>query len=176
MYFKNFPLMTYLYKVGDKEKLIAVKDITLNVRIRKQILSNITLFEDIDVVDGDTPERIADKIYRNPNYHWIIMLCNERFHYADEFPLSQEQLQRYVEIKYGADNSEAQHMLFGRLHFETADGQVVDEDHPLSEPVSNYEYEFRENEKKRRIKIIHPRLVEQVVSDIEDILENSINE
>ena len=176
MYFKNFPLMTYLFKVGDSEKLVAVRDITLNVRVRKEVLSNITLFEDIDIIDGDTPERIADKIYKNPNYHWIIMLCNARLHYAVDFPLSQEQLQRYVDVKYGVGNAEKQHLLFGRPHFETSEGKAVDEDHPLSEPVSNYQYEFAENEKKRRIKVIHPRLVEQVVSDIEDILENSINE
>ena len=36
--------------------------------------------------------------------------------------------------------------------------------------VSNYDYEFNLNESKRRIKIVDPALVEQLVKEFKDIL------
>ena len=176
MYFKNFPLITYLYKVGTVDKLLVVKDITLNIRIRKEILNNVSIYEDFDITDGDTPERIADRVYGNATYHWLIMLCNDRFDYANDFPLSQAQLQEYVDIKYGVGNADTQHMLFGKMHFETSEGKVVDADHPFATPISNYEYEFAENERKRRIRLIHPKLVDRIVMEIENIFESAGNE
>ncbi len=173
--------MTYMFKVGNIEKLIVVKDITLNVRIRKDILSNITLYDDFDISDGDTPEKIADRVYKNPNYNWIVMLCNELYNYGDDFPLSDEQLAEYVNIKYGNGNGDKQHILFGKRHFETEDGKIVDAksvddpDKTIVIAISNLAYETSMNEKKRRIKLIHPKIVDKVVSEIERIFESSFN-
>jgi ABC-type lipoprotein release transport system permease subunit len=37
-------------------------------------------------------------------------------------------------------------------------------------PITNYDHEIRENEKKRRIKIISPRLVEQLIREYREIM------
>ena len=42
MYFKEFPKFLYNFKVNGKDKAVIVKDITQNVRIRKEILANVT--------------------------------------------------------------------------------------------------------------------------------------
>jgi hypothetical protein len=74
MYFKDFPKFIYDFKYDDSAatKTSVVKDITRNIRFRKEILANITLYDEYDIVDGETPEIIAEKIYGNPEYHWII--------------------------------------------------------------------------------------------------------
>lgn len=96
--------MYYDFKIGGKSQLSIIKDITHNVRFRKEILENITLYDEYDIREGETPEIIAEKIYGNPQYHWIIMLLNERYDYITDFPLSYPELIAHTEQKYGAGN------------------------------------------------------------------------
>jgi hypothetical protein len=196
MFFDSFPLMTYKFNINGRDELRVVKDITLNVRMRKQVLSNITLFEDYDIIDGDTPERIADKIYGDPNLHWVIMLVNDKFSNITDFPLSNQTLEKYVEDKYGAGNRDVQHILFGNPHFVDGGGNIVSglirvdtlvlgnpsvdipwtdvefETNPLAISVSNYDHEFTVNESKRRIKLVHPNLIPRVVQDLDSAIQD----
>ena len=112
--------MYYNFNLGGKDQLTIVKDITHNVRFRKEILSNITLYDEYDIRDGETPEIIAERIYGNPNYHWIIMLLNERYDYVTDFPLSYPELVSHTEQKYGAGN------LNGIHHYLDYQGNLVD--------------------------------------------------
>jgi hypothetical protein len=134
MYFKDFPTFFYEYTIKGEKSLTVVKDITRNIRFRRDVLSNITVFDEYDIQEGETPEIIAEKIYGNPEYHWIIMLANDRYDYISDFPLSQAELEQYVYQKYGnytnnmnSDLREAENALakFSIHHFETSDGTVV---------------------------------------------------
>jgi hypothetical protein len=93
MYFKEFPEFLYDFRYGTNEtKTTIVRDITRNVRFRKEVLDNIAVYDEYDIVDGETPEIIAEKIYGNPEYHWIIMLANQRYDYLTDFPLPEPEL------------------------------------------------------------------------------------
>jgi hypothetical protein len=94
MYFKEFPDMLYDFKYGKKTKTSIVKDITRNVRIRRDLLSNITLYDEYDIIDGETPEIIAEKIYGNAEYHWIVMLSNGKYDYLTDFPKAEDACRR----------------------------------------------------------------------------------
>ena len=84
-------------------------DITTNVRIRKAVLENITLYDEYDIKEGETPEIIAERIYGDPELHWIIMLVNQRYDYLKDFPMSTLELQQHIVYKYGADNVDEVH-------------------------------------------------------------------
>lgn len=162
MYFKEFPKI--LYTVFDEEgrphsKLAS--DITKNVRIRKEILDNAILYETYDVREGETPEIIAEKLYGNPEYHWVVMIANQKYSLTD-FPLTSKELDKLIEDKYTDAN--AVH------HYVNSDGYIVNSDFPGARAVSNFEYEVDQNEKKRRIKIISPRLLPSIISTFKDIL------
>ena len=100
MYFKNFDKIYYDFLIKGERKLSVITDITKNVRVRKELLSNITLYDVYDVKDGETPEIIAEKIYGNAKYHWIIMLANQNFDYLNDFPLAQYELEQHIKQKY----------------------------------------------------------------------------
>jgi hypothetical protein len=173
MYFKNFPNIFYKFNIAGEDRLMIMKDITSNIRIKKQILNNIVLFDNYDIIDGETPELIAEKLYGNPNLHWVIMLCNEKYHHADEFPLTQSQLNYYVTEKYGSGNEYSQHYIFGRPHFVDLYRNIVDGDHPDARQVTNYDFEFAENEKLRTIKVINPKIISKVVAEIQSLFEEN---
>lgn len=100
MYFKDFPQFLYDFNYGDTIKTNVVVDITRNVRFRKDILSNISLYDEYDIVDGETPEIISEKFYGTPEYHWVVMLANQKYDYKLDFPLPESILQRHIETVY----------------------------------------------------------------------------
>jgi hypothetical protein len=142
--------------------------------VRKEILSNITIYDEYDIADGETPEKIAFKFYGDAGLHWVIMLINERYDWVNDFPLTQQTLEDYVIMRYGDGNRDAHHRIFGELHYETPDGRIVDSIVPLAQAVTNYEYEFTQNETKRRIKLISPKIIQQLISELRTLFQDSI--
>lgn len=151
--------MYYIFIINGKEELRSVKDITTNVRFRKQLLSQVTLYDEYDIQSGETPDIIAAKYYGSSDYHWVIMLANERFDYLNDFPLDHYAFELYVNDKYGDT-------LYDTHHHEDENGYVVN----VGFPVSNYEYEERENEKKRRIKLINPKMLSTILSNYKAVM------
>lgn len=164
MYFTNFPKFVYDFDVKDKRVARIMTDITRNVRFRTSILSNITSYDEYDIVDGETPEIIAEKFYGNANYHWIVMLVNERFDYLNDFPMTYVTLQKHITTKYGVGNEFATH------HYENSRGFVVNSDEEGAYPVSNSEYEERLNESKRRIKMVSPAVIDVILNNFRDVI------
>jgi hypothetical protein len=243
MYFKDFPEFLYDFRYALNEtKTAIVKDITRNVRFRKEVLNNIAVYDEYDIIDGETPEIIAEKIYGNPEYHWIIMLANQRYDYLTDFPLPEPEL---VEAGKAVFNpsftatswsysgttitvTKAIHELLssptttvtlsgatattnapngthtvtsvtadtftftvataptgtaggtvkvktnGREnyshHYVNAAGYNVNSDAVGALNVTNMEWFRTENEEKRRIKIISPRIINTILKDYKDLL------
>jgi hypothetical protein len=160
MYFKEFPNFLYDFKINGRTETKIVKDITQNVRVINEILSNVTLYDEYDIRDGETPEIIAEKIYGSPLYHWVIMICNHRFDYINDFPLPSYELEQHITEKYGAGNEYNTH------HYVDSNGNIVDSTQGTA--VSNYQFEDDENEKKRRIKLISPELLQTIIKNFKD--------
>lgn len=163
MYFKNFDTVYYDFEINGERRIIAVIDILKNVRVRREILSNITIYDEYDIRDGETVEVIAEKVYGNPNYHWIIMLVNDKYDYVDDFPLATYEFELALTAKYGAGNEYDTH------HFEDENGFIVDSTYPNKYAVSNYEYETRLNESKRRIKLVSKELIDTVLKNFREL-------
>lgn len=186
-YFSNFPSIIYNFNINGSTQLLTVKDIALNVRVRKEILEGITLYDEYDIEDGESPEIISEKLYGRPDYHWTIMLVNVRFDYIKDWPLRQLDLDKYITEKYGVGHEYDQHLVSGNLHYEDISGNIVTKltqsQYELFYPgksyveysygfssVSNYEYETRLNEDKRRIKVLNSTAVDKMVNDIQELL------
>lgn len=154
MYFNNFPAIYYDFELTPGVRtLMSITDITKNTRVRNEILANISLYDEYDIKEGETPEIIAEHVYGNANYHWIVMLANERYDYINDFPLSSSQLDTFITRKYGVGNTNAPH------HYVDANNNKVDSLQAGAASVSNYTYEDSINESKRRLKLISPSLI-----------------
>ena len=87
MYFGHFPLIPY-DSVGDG-KFKLVTNLLKRVAVRSKVKTNVLVFDTYDVRMGETPEEIADKLYNDPELHWVVLLMNDitdRFH---QWPLNQ---------------------------------------------------------------------------------------
>lgn len=122
MYFENFPRVLYDFPTKsegvDGNKFIGVTDITRNVRFKTEFIKNISLYETYKMADGETIEHVSEKIYGTPEYHWILMLLNERFDYIEDFALSTKHFEKAMQRKYGNRVDDAK-------YFVNGDGTVV---------------------------------------------------
>jgi hypothetical protein len=165
MYFRKFPKIYYTLREKNVDVFKIVTDITANVRIRKAALSNITIWENYDIREGETPEIIAEKFYKDATLHWVIMLVNNRYNMYNDFPLSYSELMLYVDKKYpGVQNQIKEYRV---------DGYVVDSTVIGAVGITNKEYEVEQNEAKRRIKIIAPALINTVVQELNDLMSDA---
>lgn len=148
-------------KQETQTKALILTDITRNIRFRRDVLANITVYDYYDIVEGETPEIVAEKIYGNAQYHWIIMLVNERYDYLNDWPLTQPNLDQYIIDKYGETANNIH-------HYENASGIVVSSDYPSAVPITNANYEAQLNESKRTIKIISKQLLSTILNNFKD--------
>ena len=162
-YFDQFPIIDYnLSGVNGNTKEIT--DIWRRVKVRSKIASNVSLYDAIEVPEGDSPETIAYKVYGDTSYFWIVCLLNNVVNRYHDWPLDEFNFQQFVADKY--DNPNAIH------HYEKtqSSGKQVgsgpsDYDHKIevnsdeagAEAVSNIEYERRLQDKKRQIAILDPK-------------------
>lgn len=166
MYFENLPDIFYAFEIEGRLVLKTVKDITANVRPLKRILEEIVYYEDYDIEGDDTPEIIAERLYGDPQLHWVLMLINEKYNYLEDWPIPDWKLSEYVTKKYGAGNEYATHQIYGRQHWVSPTGRIVDSTYPLAAAVSNLQYEQDLNEKKRRIRIVNPKLIGTFIANL----------
>ena len=110
MYFQNFPY-TY-YSLDNTRTVQIVTDITNRAVISDEVKTNLGLYDEYDIKDGETPELVADRFYNNPELHWIVLQYNDIIDPRFDWPLDTNNLTRYVTGKYNSLN--------GIHHYEDA--------------------------------------------------------
>lgn len=163
MYFENFQKIVYGFTIQGKYVQFALTDITENVRFKKQILADTSLFHYYTIQDGETPERIAEKLYGDPQLHWVIMLANDRIDYLNDFPRTQQQLYNYATRKYGNN-------IYGVHHYVNAAGYIVSKEQVGAVSVSNIDYESQLNESKRQLRVISADYLQNILAQIKDLI------
>ena len=170
MYFEKFPVVLY-DSVGNGDFKF-VTNLLRRVGLRAKVKSNVLLFDTYNVRSGQTPEEIADKLYDDPELHWVILMVNEITDRYHQWPLNENQFQAYINDKY--DNIDAVH------HYETTqtsgdttlkiDVGTVNTDYPSATAITNYEYEVAREDKKRQIRLLDPRYLDPFIEEFEQLM------
>lgn len=101
-YFSQIPKVVYpslTDDVGENTSIVLTNILTRSAFLR-EIVSNISLFYEYQVKDGETAEIIADKLYGDVNRAWIVLLFNQLNNPFYDFPLVTEQLHALIVSKY----------------------------------------------------------------------------
>ncbi|SVD51692.1 uncharacterized protein METZ01_LOCUS404546, partial [marine metagenome] len=109
MYFENFPVV--LYDSVGKGNFKFATNLLRRVGLRTKVKSNVLLFDTYDIRSGQTPEEIADKLYNDPELHWVILMVNDITDRYHQWPLNENQFIAHINDKY--DDINAVH------HYET---------------------------------------------------------
>ncbi len=174
MYFDNFRKIKYGF---DKKYFKSVTDIMSRVKIRDGILNNIALYDKYEVKSGETPEDVAFRHFGNPELHWVILLTNNIADRYYDWPMSEQEFEIFINDKYAEPGGIHHYEITQSSGPQTGSGPD-DYDHKIevnsttagATSVSNREYEQREQDKKRLIKLLNPRFVTSFIEEFQSLI------
>ena len=187
MYFSNFPIIPY-DSVG-QGKFKDVTNLLRRVALRSKVKSNVLLFDTYDVQEGETPESIADKLYDDPELHWIILMVNDITDRYHQWPMNYSQFLQYINDKYVNDDGTSN--VDGVHHYEISQSSgdttttievynnsalyTGDTDFYVSATtITNREYEENLQNQYRQIRLLDPAFVGPFVEEYEKLMKETI--
>ena len=197
-YFRELPNLAYQSFLSDaisSQDYLVVKNLFRRNKLRDDLKDVVTVFEQYRIPDGVRPDVVAEEFYGSAQLDWVVLMTAGIINVRDEWPLTNYQLYRHVEKKYGVEKLNETH------HYETKEikdssgrlilpaGKVVNEDFVLNYSdngskkvergvdvrtgISNYIYETRKNEEKSSISLLRPRYLQQFLNDMRSIMRYS---
>ena len=174
MYFKHFPVIPY-DSTGDLNFKV-VTNLLKRVAVRTKVKSNTLFFDTYDVKEGESPEIIADKLYDDPELHWVVLMVNDITNRYHQWPMNQNQFLAHINDKY--DNVDATH------HYEISqtsgdttikiDIGTDNSDHSGATAITNYEYEESRQDELRKIRLLDPAYIDAFVDEFKRLMKESI--
>ena len=165
-YFEKFPL--YQYDISDTQERTLITDILRRVNLKGNARVNTLVFDTYTVQDGDQPDMVAHKYYGDSNLHWLIVTINNITSRYD-WPLDQVALSQYVNDKYSNPDG-IHHYEINATSGDTTKKLEVASDTDGATSITNYEYEERENDNKRQIRLLDRFYVQQFKKDFERLI------
>ena len=195
-YFRNIPDFEYVNRTKDGQFIsnyTQVKNFFKKGRIREDLFQDLTVFEKYSVKGDDRPDNVAFEIYDDPTLDWVVLTSNNITNVQNEWPLSQKGFEDYILDKYKTHEklNEIHHyesnevkdtngvIIFPKgvrvsaaqsvSYFEPLSEESVTVN-PISRAVTNFEYEQKVNDDKRRIFLIKPIYLNVVFDDLEEMM------
>ena len=190
-YFRELPDLYYQSPLASRvssREYVLVKNLFRRVKLRDDLQNVFTLFEKFEIRQGERPDTVAEYLYGSADLDWVVMLTAGIINVRDQWPLSDADLYRYAENKYGDE-------LNSTRFYETTEvkdssgrlilpkGKVVDSGFTIPNPanntttlnpvtgISNYEYEVRKNDDKRFIYTLKPEYLQLYLGDMRRIMQ-----
>jgi hypothetical protein len=180
------------------QEYVLMKNFFRRIKADFTKIKSFMSFERYTVPGDEKPYQVSQRIYKTPEYEWIILLVNNITNVYTDWPLSQSEFQDLLRRKYGTRLSDNHHWETKEVIFNGVkivkpglivertysvlrpDGQRIS-GNQLVRPVSNYEYEYEKNEAKRQIYLLDPAVVNRFINEMEKLLsykfsEDSIND
>ena len=189
-YFRELPNLRYPSFLREKKSsldYIEVKNVFRRIKLRDDLQKNFTIFNKYEIEEGMRPDTVAEELYGNPEFDWIILTVAGILNVRNEWPLNNRDLYNYCLDKY--DDSLNSVRFFETKEVKNADGKlilpkgkVVDSGFTIPNPdnvsanlnpvvgISNYEYETRLNDEKRNIYVLREGYVQTFLNDIREIM------
>lgn len=193
-YFRQVPNFDYVNRDSNDTTLddyITVKNLFKRAKIRDDIFENVQYFNKYTIVGDERPDYVAYKLYDDPTLDWVILLSNNILNVQDEWPKTQQVLDKFLLDKYVSYEN-----LNAVKHYETIEvknskdivivpaGLIVEQDFSveyfdggtqlrsqITVPVTNYQYEIRLEDEKRTIYALKPKYLDLVFNDLQSIMQ-----
>ena len=105
-YFSNLPNIQYrnpLSSSYDSENYVTAKNLFIRTKIRDDVLPDISFLRSYTIEDSERPMDVAEKMYGDPMYDWVVMITSNIINVRTDWPLSSKSLYDYCVDKYGGD-------------------------------------------------------------------------
>ena len=197
-YFNYVPDFAYPDRLPDAKisDYITVKNLFKRGKLREDILKNIAFFTKYEIKGNDRPDNVAYEVYGDSDLDWVVLLSNNIINIQSEWPLLQNDFDRYMLEKYGTyEKMNATH------HYETKEvkntmgavvvpegvwvesdysvtyydwyqsGEITKSSSDIVTAVTNYDYEIKKEDEKRNIFLLKNSYLNIIIDDLEDMMQ-----
>tara|TARA_B100000927_G_C16339703_1_gene418777 strand:- start:39 stop:761 length:723 start_codon:yes stop_codon:yes gene_type:complete len=105
-YFNNLPDILYQSPLPDRSSsadLIRIKNIFRRSKLFNYLKENITLFNKFIIEDGDRPDTVAEELYGDSQFDYVVILTGGIININNEWPLQDYQIYDLALSKYGTE-------------------------------------------------------------------------
>ena len=87
--------------VDGSGNLDLLKNLSAKAIFSDELLSNAGYYQTVEVIDGERPDLLSQRLYGSPSYHWTFLLLNPQIkNIWDDWPMGSSQLIEYCTNKY----------------------------------------------------------------------------
>ena len=99
MYFTN--IRDVAIDVDGSGNVDLLKNLTAKAKLDDALLNNAGFYQTVEIIDGERPDHLSQRLYGNSNYHWTFLLLNPQIkNIWDDWPMGASQLIEYCTNKY----------------------------------------------------------------------------
>ena len=203
-YFRRLPNLDYPSLLKTRKSnldFVQTKNLFRRAKVREDLFANFMQFDKYKIIGDERPDNVSEKVYGTNNFDWVVLMANNIIDVYNEWPLTQQQLNQYLDDKYTPQELVSIH------HHETVEfrdrdnqvivpaGLIVDENWNMEyfsggqirsintpsstsnmsqKPVKSVtflEFETRLNEDKRNINVLKPDLLGLFLKDFDKIMK-----
>ena len=203
-YFRRLPNLDYPSLLKTRKSnldFVQTKNLFRRAKVREDLFANFMQFDKYKIIGDERPDNVSEKVYGTNNFDWVVLMANNIIDVYNEWPLTQQQLNQYLNNKYTPQELVSIH------HHETVEfrdrdnqvivpaGLIVDENWNMEyfsggqirsintpsstsnmsqKPVKSVtflEFETRLNEDKRNINVLKPDLLGLFLKDFDKIMK-----
>jgi len=198
-YFRRLPNLDYPSLLNSRESntdYVQTKNLFRRVKIREDLFSNFMQFDRYKVEGDERPDNVSETVYGKNTLDWVILLSNNIIDVKNEWPLTQLQLNEFLNEKYTPQELVSIH------HYETLElrdnknqlilpaGITVDENFNMEymsggqirstnslvdgrpiKAVTFFDHENELNDRKRNINVLKPEFLGIFIKDFERIMK-----
>ena len=194
-YFRQVPDFEYVSRLPNAKisDYIRVKNLFKRGKLAEDIFPNLSFFTKYQIEGDDRPDNVAFKVYNDSTVDWVVLLSNNYTNIQSEWPLLQNDFDRYLLDKYGTyEKLNAAHHYetteiknvdgatitpagltvasdYSVTYYDPATGQEVEKENTAVE-VTNYDYESKIEDAKRNIYLLKPMYLNVIKDDMRDIM------
>ena len=194
-YFRQVPDLEYVSRLPNAKisDYIKVKNLFKRGKLADDIFANLSFFTKYQIEGDDRPDNVAYKVYSDSTVDWVVLLSNNYINIQSEWPLLQNDFDRYLLDKYGTyeklnavhhyETSEIKNVDgatitpagltvasdYSVTYYDAATGQEVEKEGTATE-ITNYDYESKIEDAKRNIYLLKPMYLNVIKDDMRDIM------
>ena len=194
-YFSKVPNFEYVSRLPDAHisDYITVKNLFKRGALEPDILENLALHTKYKIRGDDRPDNVAYDYYESSELDWLVLTCNNIVNVQTEWPMLQNDFDRYLLDKYGTyEKLNAAHHYetteiknidgaiitpagltvasdYSVTYYDPATGQEVEKEGTAVE-VTNYDYESKIEDEKRNIYVLKPEYLNIIKDDMKGLM------
>lgn len=191
-YFSELPNLQYQSPFSDRlsdSSYVFAKNIFRRMKVRDDLQNVFTIFNKYQIVDGIRPDNVAEELYGESEYDYVVLLTANITNIRDQWPITSRELYEYTVQKYGLEKiNDVHHHITREIKDSNGKlilpaGKIVDSNFTVSyfdstpittstketvRGITNYEHEVDQNEKKRTIYVLKPIYLGQFLDDMKN--------